>query len=196
MPEVPGQQKSQSGIASHVSTKLGRHFSRSTIGNLMRKRKLFLSQADYPNSKKKKLPKKLMCEDQIRFEDELDAMVSDGFSIASINLNLVVTFAAEVIEKFPVKSFTIELTEIVERESDFDVGTENAEQESDVEVVIERSEQETDVQVAIERTEQESVVQVGTERTDVEEVVVVPKVAKLPKAFKQLTIANFLKKTE
>ena len=55
----------------------------------MRKRKLFLSQADYPNSKKKKLPKKLMCED--RSEDELDAMVSDGFPIASINLKLVVT---------------------------------------------------------------------------------------------------------
>ena len=79
MPVVPGQKKSHKVIASHVSTELGRQVSKTTIGNLMRKRKVILSQADYPNAKKKKAPKKLMCEDQLRFEDKLDAMVSDAF---------------------------------------------------------------------------------------------------------------------
>ena len=56
MPVVPGQKKSHKVIASHVSTELGRQVS--TIGNLMRKRKVILSQADYPNAKKEESAKK------------------------------------------------------------------------------------------------------------------------------------------
>ena len=55
MPECPGQKKSHNKIVSHVSCKLGRQVSKSTIGNIMRK--LMLAQADYPSSKKKKIPR-------------------------------------------------------------------------------------------------------------------------------------------
>ena len=41
-----------------------------------------------------------MAEDQFHFEDELDKMVSDGFSIASVNLKIAITFAVTVIIDF------------------------------------------------------------------------------------------------